>query len=396
MRYLITFSCYGAHLHGDEKGSVDRKHHRFGSPSLDVDPVWTNRERQSLQDAPYLLDDDARRAIVLNALQRVCEHRKSTLLAAHVRTTHVHVVVESGEEPEKIMIAFKAYASRDLNLVESREKRWTRHGSTRWLLSDEQVQRAIGYVVDEQGSPMAVYRAESEARSLTVAALKNLSDEQVQKAIGYVVDEQGPPMAVYRAEGEARSLTVAALKNLSDEQVQRAIGYVVDEQGPPMAVDRAEDEARSLTVAALKTKCGDWRREGKTVVFTNGCYDILHPGHIRLLEAARSMGDILILALNTDASVQRMKGPQRPLISENDRAQLAARLQAVDTVILFDEDTPRELIAAILPDILVKGADWNHFVAGREEVEAAGGRVETIALEPGFSTTNLVSSILNR
>ena len=108
------------------------------------------------------------------------------------------------------------------------------------------------------------------------------------------------------------------------------------------------------------------------------------------------MGDILILALNTDASVQRMKGPQRPLISENDRAQLAARLQAVDTVILFDEDTPRELIAAILPDILVKGADWNHFVAGREEVEAAGGRVETIALEPGFSTTNLVSSILNR
>ena len=356
MRYLITFSCYGAHLHGDEKGSVDRKHHRFGSPSLDVDPVWTNRERQSLQDAPYLLDDDARRAIVLNALQRVCEHRKSTLLAAHVRTTHVHVVVESGEEPEKIMIAFKAYASRDLNLVESREKRWTRHGSTRWLLSDEQVQRAIGYVVDEQGSPMAVYRAESEARSLTVAALKNLSDEQVQKAIGYVVDEQGPPMAV----------------------------------------DRAEDEARSLTVAALKTKCGDWRREGKTVVFTNGCYDILHPGHIRLLEAARSMGDILILALNTDASVQRMKGPQRPLISENDRAQLAARLQAVDTVILFDEDTPRELIAAILPDILVKGADWNHFVAGREEVEAAGGRVETIALEPGFSTTNLVSSILNR
>ena len=136
-----------------------------------------------------------------------------------------------------------------------------------------------------------------------------------------------------------------------------------------------------------------WKRDGKTVVFTNGCYDILHPGHIRLLEAARSRGDILILALNTDASVERMKGPQRPLVNEIERAQLAACLAAVDAVTFFDEDTPRELIAAVLPDILVKGADWDHFIAGREEVEAAGGRVETIPLEPGFSTSNMVKAI---
>ena len=136
-----------------------------------------------------------------------------------------------------------------------------------------------------------------------------------------------------------------------------------------------------------------WRREGKTVAFTNGCYDILHPGHIRTLEAARSRGDVLILALNTDASVQRMKGPTRPVICQNDRARLAASLSAVDAVTFFDEDTPRELIAAVLPDVLVKGADWNHFVAGREEVEAAGGRVETVTLEPGFSTTNIVEEI---
>ncbi|HEY3739471.1 MAG TPA: adenylyltransferase/cytidyltransferase family protein [Bryobacteraceae bacterium] len=139
-----------------------------------------------------------------------------------------------------------------------------------------------------------------------------------------------------------------------------------------------------------------WKQEGKAVVLTNGCYDILHPGHIRLLEAARSRGDILILALNTDASVHRMKGPTRPLVNEDDRARLAASLAAVDAVTLFDEDTPRELIAAVLPDILVKGADWNHFVAGREEVEAAGGCVENLPLEPGFSTTNLVTAILNR
>jgi D-glycero-beta-D-manno-heptose 1-phosphate adenylyltransferase len=139
-----------------------------------------------------------------------------------------------------------------------------------------------------------------------------------------------------------------------------------------------------------------WKREGLKVVFTNGCYDILHPGHIRLLESARSLGDILILALNTDASVQRLKGPTRPLIPENERAELAAALEAVDAVTFFDEDTPRELIALVLPDILIKGADWAHFIAGREEVEAAGGQVLALPLEPGYSTTGILEEVLAR
>jgi rfaE bifunctional protein nucleotidyltransferase chain/domain len=140
----------------------------------------------------------------------------------------------------------------------------------------------------------------------------------------------------------------------------------------------------------------EWKRSAKTVVFTNGCYDILHPGHIRLLESARSLGDVLILALNTDASVQRLKGPSRPLVSQNERAELAAALQAVDAVTFFDEDTPRELIAAVLPDILIKGADWAHFIAGREEVEAAGGKVLALPLEPGYSTTGILEEVLSR
>ena len=140
----------------------------------------------------------------------------------------------------------------------------------------------------------------------------------------------------------------------------------------------------------------EWKRAGKTVVFTNGCYDLLHPGHIRLLEQARSLGDILILAVNSDDSVRRLKGPSRPLIPEQDRVEVAASLAAVDAVTLFDEDTPRELIAAVLPDVLVKGADWVHFIAGREEVEAAGGRVMALALEPGYSTTGIVEQILSR
>ncbi|MDQ2843432.1 MAG: adenylyltransferase/cytidyltransferase family protein [Acidobacteriota bacterium] len=136
-----------------------------------------------------------------------------------------------------------------------------------------------------------------------------------------------------------------------------------------------------------------WRLQGKKVVFTNGCYDILHPGHIRLLERARSLGDVLILALNTDASVARLKGPSRPFFNEQTRAALALHLEAVDAVTLFDEDTPRELVAAILPDVLVKGADWAHFIAGSEEVEAAGGQVHALPLEPGYSTTDIAARI---
>lgn len=150
------------------------------------------------------------------------------------------------------------------------------------------------------------------------------------------------------------------------------------------------------TRSELVRERANWRSAGKTVVFTNGCYDILHPGHIRLLERSRSEGDVLILALNTDASVARLKGPSRPLMSEQDRAAMALSLEAVDAVTFFDEDTPRELIAEVLPDILIKGADWAHFIAGREEVEAAGGKVHALSLEPGFSTTNIEKELLSR
>ena len=153
---------------------------------------------------------------------------------------------------------------------------------------------------------------------------------------------------------------------------------------------------RFYSRAKLVQQRAIWKRQGKTVVFTNGCYDLLHPGHVRLLEQARSLGDILILALNSDTSVRRMKGPSRPMICETERAAMALALAAVDAVTLFDEDTPRELIGEVLPDVLVKGADWSHFIAGREEVEAAGGRVLTVALEPGYSTTNIVEGMINQ
>ena len=138
-------------------------------------------------------------------------------------------------------------------------------------------------------------------------------------------------------------------------------------------------------------------REGRgprRIVFTNGCFDLLHPGHIQTLEKARSLGDLLVVGVNSDRSVRAIKGPSRPLVPESERAEILAALEAVDFVVLFDEDTPRELIARLHPDVLVKGADWGaEEIVGREEVEAGGGRVVSLPLEPGYSTSAILEKI---
>jgi len=136
------------------------------------------------------------------------------------------------------------------------------------------------------------------------------------------------------------------------------------------------------------------KRNGERVVFTNGCFDLLHPGHIRCLEQARALGDLLVVAINSDASVRQLKGDPRPLVPHEERAEILAALAAVDYVVIFDAPTPRDLVAALRPDVLVKGGDWGPGeIVGREEVEAAGGRVVSIPLEPGYSTTGLLERI---
>jgi rfaE bifunctional protein nucleotidyltransferase chain/domain len=136
------------------------------------------------------------------------------------------------------------------------------------------------------------------------------------------------------------------------------------------------------------------KAEGKRVVFTNGCFDILHRGHVDYLTKARAQGDVLILGLNTDASVQRLKGPTRPIVEEDDRAAVIAALAVVDYVCLFDEDTPYELIQSLVPDILVKGADWSvNDIVGKDVVEAAGGAVHTIEFLPNHSTSKIIQKI---
>ena len=136
------------------------------------------------------------------------------------------------------------------------------------------------------------------------------------------------------------------------------------------------------------------RGSGKRIVFTNGVFDILHPGHLRYLQHARSLGDVLIVGLNADVSVRRNKGPERPINAEHERAEVLEALECVDAVVLFEEDTPHEIIAAIQPDILVKGADWaEDAIVGRDTVEARGGKVVRVPIEQGYSTTEIIRRI---
>lgn len=159
---------------------------------------------------------------------------------------------------------------------------------------------------------------------------------------------------------------------------------------PPLA-------EKILPVPDLVRAVAARRAAGAVVVFTNGCFDLLHPGHVTYLEAARGLGDLLVVGLNADESVRRLKGATRPILPEGDRATILAGLRSVDYVVIFGEDTPLTVIEALVPDVLVKGGDWAvETIVGREVVEAAGGRVLPLGFVPDQSTTGIVERVLAR
>jgi rfaE bifunctional protein nucleotidyltransferase chain/domain len=163
-----------------------------------------------------------------------------------------------------------------------------------------------------------------------------------------------------------------------------------------MKIDRPA-AARVLSQPEAAACAEQARAAGRRVVFTNGVFDLLHPGHVRYLQDARSFGDLLIVGLNADASVRRNKGPERPINPQDERAEVLATLASVDAVVIFDEDTPADIIRLIQPDVLVKGADWaENAIVGRDTVEARGGRVVRVPVEQGHSTTAIVEKIRSR
>lgn len=155
-----------------------------------------------------------------------------------------------------------------------------------------------------------------------------------------------------------------------------------------------DTRSKIVTQESAADKVNRWKKTGSTVVFTNGCFDLLHPGHIRYLESARNLGDRLVLGLNDDESVRRLKGHQRPILPIEDRAEILAGLEAIDLVVPFHEDTPRTLIILLRPDILVKGGDYRiSEIAGADEVQSWGGKVKVLEFVAGKSTTSIIDRI---
>jgi len=145
----------------------------------------------------------------------------------------------------------------------------------------------------------------------------------------------------------------------------------------------------------LKELCNQWKKNRETIVFTNGCFDIIHPGHVRYLEKAKALGDRLVVGLNSDQSVARIKGPSRPIMDEKSRAEVLAALSSTSAIIIFEEDTPYRLIEELQPQVLVKGGDWApHEIIGADIVQKGGGKVEVIPYVEGFSTTSIISKVL--
>ncbi len=198
--------------------------------------------------------------------------------------------------------------------------------------------------------------------------------------------------------GGLRVETAVELANLAAGIVVGKVGTVPIAQHELIAALTPSSGIRGgekiLDDERLARRVAEWRAAGETIVFTNGCFDLLHVGHVTLLEDCHRFGSKLVLGLNSDASVRRLKGPTRPVVSERERARVMAALAAVDAVVLFEEDTPIELIRAVRPDVLVKGGDYSvQTVVGHEDVLATGGRVEIVPTVDGFSTTRLVEKL---
>jgi D-beta-D-heptose 7-phosphate kinase/D-beta-D-heptose 1-phosphate adenosyltransferase len=193
--------------------------------------------------------------------------------------------------------------------------------------------------------------------------------------------------------------TAVPLANIAAGVVVSKVGTVPIERDELLARLMPEIELQAeekvLPVNRLRTRVSAWRSSGQKVVFTNGCFDLLHIGHITLLESARREGDRLIVGINSDASVSRLKGPTRPMVGERERAYVLAALAAVDAVVIFDEPTPLELIEALRPDVIVKGGDYSEeTVVGAKEVRSWGGRVKIVPTVEGFSTTKLIAKAI--
>lgn len=289
------------------------------------------------------------------------------------------------------------------------------HGATLLTPNRKEAQQATGMTITDDASLLAAGRkllddleleslvlTRSEEGMTILSAEGEIHLPTVAREV-YDVSGAGDTVLSLFGLGLAQQLpleTTARLANLGAGIVVGKVGtstVSAQEMLAALGLQHSATDQKIFAVPLLGNILASERQKGKTIVFTNGCFDLLHVGHVKYLQAARQLGDLLVLGLNSDESIRRLKGPNRPLIGEEERAHILAALGCIDYVVVFDEDTPLEVITALRPDILVKGGDYTpDGVVGRELVESYGGRVELIKFVDGKSTTNIIEKILRR
>jgi D-beta-D-heptose 7-phosphate kinase/D-beta-D-heptose 1-phosphate adenosyltransferase len=262
--------------------------------------------------------------------------------------------------------------------------------------------RAADSIMTQAGLEHLLITRSEEGMSLFSRAADPVHIATVAREV-FDVSGAGDTVLASLAIGMAAGLELAQAAVLANIAGGIAVGKLGTSTVTPaeiiaaVALTHSDSDSKIKNRDVLTALIAAEKARGKQVVFTNGCFDLLHAGHVKYLQKARSLGDLLVLGLNSDASVRRLKGENRPLIGEEERAHILAALDCIDYVVLFDEDTPLELITALKPHILVKGGDYTpEGVVGREVVEACGGRVELVTFVEGKSTTNIIERILER
>ena len=266
----------------------------------------------------------------------------------------------------------------------------------------ESLVRAAGTLMERNGLGHLLITRSEEGMSLFTQAAEPVHIPTVAREV-FDVSGAGDTVLAFLAIGMAGGLGMTEAARLANIAAGIAVGKLGTSTVTPLEIINALALSHSNSDSKIKNRdvlaalIATERARGKRVVFTNGCFDLLHAGHVKYLQKARNLGDLLILGLNSDASVRRLKGPKRPLIGEEERAHILAALDCIDYVVIFDEDTPLELIAALKPHILAKGGDYTvDGVVGRELVETYGGKVELVSFVDGKSTTNIIERILER
>ena len=270
------------------------------------------------------------------------------------------------------------------------------------ILDSESLGQAAGLIMERTGLVNLLITRSEEGMSLFSRSGEAVHIPTVAREV-FDVSGAGDTVLASLAIGVAAGLGMAEAARLANIAAGIAVGKLGTSTVSPaeiinaVALTHSDSDSKIKHLDVLTAIITAEKARGKRVVFTNGCFDLLHAGHVKYLQKARQLGDLLVLGLNSDASVRRLKGELRPLIGEDERAHILAALDCIDYVVIFDEDTPLELITALKPDILAKGGDYTvDRVVGKEMVEAYGGRVELVTFVDGKSTTNIIERILER